>query len=274
MKKRLSILTASAFVLGLAACGTDDNAGDNDKQKVQTNQVKINNTDNGSKRLSLSDRAERQVEQMNEVDDANVIISNNNAYVAVKLRDGGNGNNENNGNGNRDGGNNEANGNGGANNGEAFGGGAGTGGTGGTGTGGAGTGGSGTGDKAGTAGNGIPGDNDGRVNQNNGKGSDGLIDGNGDAGNGNNKDNAKINKNGDDKNGEHYSKVSTKFEQRIADQVRQADDRIHRVYVSFDKNFYNTMGNYANDIRDNNNREGLFEDFNNTIDDVFRRDSK
>ncbi|CAM3766317.1 YhcN/YlaJ family sporulation lipoprotein [Mesobacillus zeae] len=268
MKKSLRILTASAFVLGLAACGTDDNAGDNDKQKVQTNQVKINNTDNGSKRLSLSDRAERQVEQMNEVDDANVIISNNNAYVAVKLRDGGNGNNENNGNGNRDGGNNEANGNGGA----------GTGGTGGTGTGGAGTGGSGTGERAGTTGNGIPGDNDGRVNQNNGKGSDGLIDGNGDAGNdNNNKDNAKINnggKNDDGKNGEHYSKVSTKFEQRIADQVRQADDRIHRVYVSFDENFYNTMGNYANDIRDNNNREGLFEDFNNTINDVFRRDRK
>ncbi|WP_071460441.1 YhcN/YlaJ family sporulation lipoprotein [Bacillus massilinigeriensis] len=253
MKKKWSVLAAGVFAIGLAACGADDNdqANDNGQQKVQMDKPKVNNT-RDNKKLSLSDRAERQVEQMNEVDDANVIITNNNAYVAVKLRDG----NRN----NQDGNNDDAN-----RGGEAFGGG-------GMGTDGAGTG------NADTYGTGMGGDRpgygqDGKISQDHDKGSDGFIDGKGDAGNKNNNQNNNNNVNNQEENKDrsNYSEVSTKFEQRIADKVRQADDRIHKVYVSFDEDFYNTMGNYTNDIRNNNNRDGLFRDFNNTIDDVFNR---
>jgi hypothetical protein len=67
----------------------------------------------------------------------------------------------------------------------------------------------------------------------------------------------------------NYSEVSSKFEQKIADQVRQADKRIHKVFVSVDPDLYNRMGTFADDIRTNRNRDGLFDNFNTTMNDFF-----
>ena len=86
--------------------------------------------------------------------------------------------------------------------------------------------------------------------------------------NGNNNNNAI-----GTKEGNQYSKVSNRFEQNIADQVRKADNKIHKVYVSVDPNLYNRMNTYANDIRTNGNRDGLFEDFNATVNDFFGRNN-
>ncbi len=71
-------------------------------------------------------------------------------------------------------------------------------------------------------------------------------------------------------NGNNYSKVSNSFEQKVADQVRQADNRIHKVYVSVNPDLHNRMNTFADDIRTNGNRDGLFNDFTNTMNDFFR----
>ncbi|WP_428911768.1 YhcN/YlaJ family sporulation lipoprotein [Niallia sp. Krafla_26] len=253
MKKGLMLVGATVLSLSLTGCGGDDNAaGINNNGNNQSNEVRPianynnNNNNNNDRNLRISDRAERQVERLNEVDDAHVIISNNNAYVTVRLANDKNTNNRTN-NANMNTNNNNTRG----------------------------------------TGNFLE---NGTVNQN---GNDGIINGRGDAGTRDNRtsdpgtaDNARIRTNNDNDglgtrnnmnntntrgNGTNYSEVSNSFEQKIADQVRQADKNIHNVYVSVNPDLYNRMNTFADDIRTNRNRDGLFDDFSNTINDFFGR---
>ena len=277
------IVGSAVLSLSLTGCGGDDNAGgvnnndNNNGASVQSNEVRpIANNRNNDRTLRISDRAEKQVERLDQVDDAHVIISNNNAYVTVRLANNqNNNNNANNGNNrnartsmdNRDNGNARPIIDNGNNR------------------------------------NATTIIDNGTVNQD---GNDGMINGRGDAGNGNRDNktsdprignggnlgaddnnnntfgigNGDNNNNGNNNNnaigtreGNQYSKVSNRFEQNIADQVRKADNKIHKVYVSVDPNLYNRMNTYANDIRTNGNRDGLFEDFNATVNDFFGRNN-
>ncbi|OLS36766.1 YhcN/YlaJ family sporulation lipoprotein [Bacillus sp. MRMR6] len=270
MKKSWTILSSAAVLsLCLAGCGGDNQAGGQNRengnnntigQNVRNNQVGTRNVNNNrnamnDRTLRVADQAEQQVEKMAEVDEAHVIIANNNAYVAVRMAN----NNNNNNNAN----NNNANTNPTNTN---------------------------------TAGN------NGFVNQDGRSGTiqDGMIDGQGDAGtnrrntgmgtNGNNARNNNNNNNfigtertnrnnGTQGNNEvgtaprtvHYTEVSNAFGQKIADQVRQADNKIHKVYISVNPDLYTRMNTYAEDIRTDRNRPGLFEDFTNTVNDFFGR---
>lgn len=194
MKKSWVILGAAVLSMSLTACAGNNNSAENDNngnQQVQTNNnqgPKVLDENRNNRTLTISDRAEQQVEEMREVEDAHVIISNNNAYVALKLTSV----------------NNEA-------------------------------------------GN--------RTNN-------GMMNGNGDGqntGNGNAAENTK----------HRYSKVSSEFEQKVADQVREADNKIHEVYVSASPDLYNELTTYANTINTGQNNDNLFEDFNDMVNDFF-----
>ncbi|WP_059172646.1 YhcN/YlaJ family sporulation lipoprotein [Bacillus sp. FJAT-27445] len=288
MKKGSKVLLSALLLIGLAGCGANNN--DNGKNKVQTNRARINNVGD-NQQLRVSDRAARAVERLKEVDRAHVIVSNNNAYVAVRMND----NNGRNGagtfnNGNRNDGNNgnmldngriDQHGNDGIINGKGDAGNknrdgrtynTGNGGmNGNTGIYGAGNGagsgfrdyGYGTGETGGYgAGDGMAGglgNNNGNYLNNNNNNNRGTITG---YGNDNNRDVIS------DPN---YTSVNTKFEQKIADQVRKADKSIHKVYISFNPDFYDTMNGYANNINDGRNRSGLFNDFTGTMRGVFGR---
>ena len=246
MKKSIIIAGCAVFTIGLAGCGANNNAADdNGDQQVEISQVQRGPATEGTK-LQLADRAERQVEQMQEVDDARVIISENNAYVAVRLA-------ENNG---------ENNGNASVNdalddNGRTF-------------------------------------AENGRVDQgDNRAGNDGIIDGKGDAGNddrqksgstnrnnvfGNDNDNGNGNMNGigntnmnGNATGNTMNGNNSQLEMQIEQRVRQANNRIDKVYVSVDRNAYDRMGTFADDIRTDRNRDGMFEDFRNAMDGFFER---
>jgi len=246
MKKSIIIAGCAVFTMSLAGCGANNNAADdNGDQQVEISQVQRGPATEGTK-LQLADRAERQVEQMPEVDDARVIISENNAYVAVRLADN---NGENNGNATV----NDA-----------------------------------------LDGNGRTFAENGRVDQgDNRAGNDGIIDGKGDAGNGdrqnagntngnnvfdNDNDNGNGNMNGigntnmnGNATGNTMNGRNGQLEQQIEQRVRQANNRIDNVYVSVDRNAYNRMGTFADDIRTDKNRDGMFEDFRNAMDGFFGR---
>lgn len=245
MKKSIIIAGCAVFTMGLAGCGANNNAADNNRdQQVEINQVRRGPATEGN-RLQLADRAERQVEQMPEVDDARVIISENNAYVAVRLAD----NLENDGNA-------EIN--------DAL------------------------------DGNGRTFAENGRVDQDDSRdGNDGIIDGKGDAGNGDRQNAGNTNGNNvfDNDNGNGNGNMNGigntnmngnatgntmngrngQLEQQIEQRVRQANNRIDNVYVSVDRNAYNRMGTFADDIRTDRNRDGLFEDFREAMDGFFGR---
>ncbi|KKK37485.1 hypothetical protein WQ57_13650 [Mesobacillus campisalis] len=274
MKKTWIVAGCAVLSLSLAGCGVNNNAARDDNNQgpqVMNNQDRPrtfnNNNRDGNRTLTISDRAEKQVEKMEEVEDAHVIISENNAYVTVRM------NNNNNNNNNR-----ENNGNARVNdmdrNGEGF-------------------------IEEGTV----------KPDRNRNRADDGIIDGQGDAGSGDlqnagagnrnnnntifgNNDtggnnaamggsttgnggsaagagNAGNNTAGDTGRATNYSEVSSKFEQKIADQVRQADKRIHKVFVSVDPDLYDRMGTFADDIRNNRNRDGMFDNFNTTMNDFF-----
>lgn len=229
MKKSIIIAGCAVFTMGLAGCGANNNAADNNRdQQVEINQVRRGPVTTADNRLQLADRAERQVEQMPEVDDARVIISDNNAYVAVRLADN---NIDNDGNARV----NDA-----------------------------------------MDGNGRTFAENGRVDQDdNASGNDGIIDGEGDAGKEDRSnagtygtDNDRTDMNGTARNnGEDF----TSLKQQIKQRVRQANKGIDSVYVSVDRNAYDRMGSFTDDIRTDRNRDGLFEDFRNTMDGFFGR---
>ncbi|RHW41720.1 hypothetical protein D1B31_08395 [Neobacillus notoginsengisoli] len=295
MNRGSKVLLSALLLFGLAGCGTNNN--DNAKNKVMTNRARINNVGD-QQQLRVSDRAARAVERLKEVDRAHVIISNNNAYVAVRMNDnnGRNGtgiyNNDNrngnrmNNNVNRNGNNDfmdngriNQHGNDGIINGKGDAGNKNNGRNGnGLGNGNAGTYGTnggyrgfgyGTGESVGYgAGDGMSrgfGNNNGNNNINNRDG--GIVTRFDDNNNRTNDTNRDIVRD------PSYTGVSTAFEQKIADQVRKADNKIHRVYISFNPDFYDTMNGYANDINNGNNRnrDGLFNDFTGRMNNVFGR---
>lgn len=252
MSKTLTIVALSLSIIGVAGCGAN-NAGEDRNGTMQINQTESYN----QRSLRVESSAEENIERMAEVDEAHVIIANNDAYVAVRLAD----------DNNRTARNTRSNGNR--------------------------TGREGTNIMGGIGGNGVGGTGERRtdgIGRNTGTGTmdgtnlgtygTGRRNGNGNgngagasygAGNGTNTGTARLyGQSGGGGNGQGYTQVSNKFEQQIADQVREANRDINNVYVSVDSGFFDQMTGYAHDIRDGGNRNGLFNDFNNTVRGLFR----
>lgn len=274
------VLTST--LIGLTGCaGDNQNAGgDNNGGNLGVNNVRNdvrNNDNNGitgrnvsNQNLRVSTRAANNVERLGEVDQAHVIIRNNDAYVAVQLNNqrdttgdragtGTNTTNNRGGNGNNAG-NTQNNGN--LTN---------TGNTGITGnytnSGITGT----TNHNLNTGAGAINGNNTGagtdRITGNNTNTGNNGNDGTGtNMGNTGNTGRNGTNMNGNNgTGGTNYKEVSNRLEQRIADQVRAADKNIHKVYVSYDNDFYTQMNTYTNDIQNGRNRDGIWDDFTDTV---------
>jgi YhcN/YlaJ family sporulation lipoprotein len=252
LKKGLITFVLTSTLIGLTGCaGDNQNAGgDNNGGNLGVNNVRnnIRNNDNtgitgrnvSNQKLRVSTRASNKVERLGEVDQAHVIIRNNDAYVAVRLNNqqgitgdragttnnrGENGNNA---------GNTQNTGNAGI------------------------TGNNTNAGKTGITGNYTNSGTNGTTN-NNLNTEAGAITGNntGNTGTGMNGKNGT--------GGTTYKEVSTHLEQRIADQVRAVDKNIHNVYVSYDNDFYSQMNNYTNDIQNGRNRNGIWDDFTDTV---------
>ncbi|WHY02761.1 YhcN/YlaJ family sporulation lipoprotein [Neobacillus sp. DY30] len=282
MKKGLITFVLTSTLIGLTGCaGDNQNAGgDNNGGNLGVNNVRNdvrNNDNNGitgrnvsNQNLRVSTRAANNVERLGEVDQAHVIIRNNDAYVAVQLNNqrdttgdragtGTNTTNNRGGNGNNAG-NTQNNGN--LTN---------TGNTGITGnytnSGITGT----TNHNLNTGAGAINGNNTGagtdRITGNNTNTGNNGNDGTGtNMGNTGNTGRNGTNMNGNNgTGGTNYKEVSNRLEQRIADQVRAADKNIHKVYVSYDNDFYTQMNTYTNDIQNGRNRDGIWDDFTDTV---------
>ncbi|PFP25897.1 hypothetical protein COJ96_19265 [Bacillus sp. AFS073361] len=93
VRKSWMTFVLATTLLGLTGCANDnDNAANNNTNDLGVNNVR-NNAINGvnvrnvaNQNLRVSARATRNVESLKEVDQANVIIRNNDAYVAVRLK--------------------------------------------------------------------------------------------------------------------------------------------------------------------------------------------
>ncbi len=85
MFKWLAILSLLLFI---TACGADSAADDNNK-KENNRGTKVQNVDdeNNDSKMRVADKAQDKIENMQEVRHANVIVTENNAYVAVVLED-------------------------------------------------------------------------------------------------------------------------------------------------------------------------------------------
>ncbi len=70
------------------------------------------------------------------------------------------------------------------------------------------------------------------------------------------------------KNGEN-GEVTDPLKKKISDQVKATDRDIRNVYVSADPDFVNRMEGYGNRINEDATRNGLFEDFTETVRRVF-----
>jgi hypothetical protein len=306
LKKGLVTFVLASTLVGLTGCA--DNATKNNLRNDANNRLDVRNVrnDNNNNRLSVqnanthnlrySNRAGRAVEKLQEVDLAHVIIRNNDAYVAVRLKNNrfqtgtGTTNTRNNtgatgtrGTTSITGTNNNlgTTGTNGRDN-RLTARGAGTGlngnypGTTGvnpidnTNTG-LNTGAGGASNTRGTIG--IRGTNNnagttGTMNNNNGNGTNGTNNNN--TFTGTNNGTAGTN---DGTTGTNYRSVSSPLDQRIADQVRTSDKSIHRVYVSYDRDFFRQMTNYSTDLNTkgrNRNNNNLWNDFNRTVKNIFR----
>ncbi|MEH7335794.1 YhcN/YlaJ family sporulation lipoprotein [Neobacillus drentensis] len=193
--KKISLVSVviAAALLGLTGCN-NDKALNNSRNNLGTN-----NINNGSNQnLRVSARASNNVESLNEVDQAHVILRNNDAYVAVSLKN-----------------------------------------------------------NTGNTGTDVIGTNDGTT---------GTRDTST-----NNVDRTKLGGrtigSGDNTN---YKKAASPLDKKIERQVRDADHSIDNVYISYDTAFFGQMTNYTNDLRNGTNRDGVWNDFTNTIHGVFR----
>jgi spore cortex protein len=97
--KRIALVSVALTALVLSACGVN-NDGSNDTA-VQSrditkptrvnnpgntnNLTNINNVNNDTQGMKVEDQIEDKIVSMNEVDQSNVTIKNNNAYVAAQL---------------------------------------------------------------------------------------------------------------------------------------------------------------------------------------------
>lgn len=233
VKKSWITFVLATSLVGLTGCaGNNDNGannnanmnnaanmGDNNVSNNAINGVNVRNVSN--KDLRVSGRAINNVERLKEVDEANVIIRNNDAYVAVRLN--------NNQNGNRA-----------------------HGGTTGTGP-----------NMNATYGNGY---NSGTT------GTNGAVNLNASTGNPDNpgtngtRNNARINRANDINARTNHTSA---LDRKIINQVRAADRSIDNVYVSYDNNTFGQMTNFSNNIRNGTNRDGLWNDFTNSVDRMF-----
>ncbi|MED4025921.1 YhcN/YlaJ family sporulation lipoprotein [Priestia megaterium] len=68
---------------------------------------------------------------------------------------------------------------------------------------------------------------------------------------------------------EANGEVTDPLKEKISDQVRATDRDIRNVYVSSDPDFVNRMEGYGNRINEDTTRNGLFEDFTETVRRVF-----
>lgn len=61
-------------------------ANDNNRNEANNSLTKINNVHNDTQKNKVADSIEDKIVSMNEVDQSNVTLKNNNAYVAAKLK--------------------------------------------------------------------------------------------------------------------------------------------------------------------------------------------
>lgn len=276
LKKGLVTFVLASTLIGLTGCNTTTkNDLRNDVNNDLTTRNVRNNMDNrlnvqnvrDNNNLRVSNRAGRSVEKLKEVDLAHVIIRDNDAYVAVRLQ-----NNRNQ-----------------------------TGTTGTTGT----TNITGTNttrnnlatnnynstsyNSLGTAkhGNypnntGVTGvDNTGtgignNVNAGQGVNTRGTVDIRG-TGTGSTVDNSGFTGTNNGTTGTYdgttrsnYHHVSSALDKKIQKQVHVAEKSINRVYISYDRTFFNQMTNYSNDLSTGRNKNGVWNDFTNSVNNIFR----
>ncbi|WP_425490374.1 YhcN/YlaJ family sporulation lipoprotein [Heyndrickxia vini] len=65
------------------------------------------------------------------------------------------------------------------------------------------------------------------------------------------------------------NELSKTVENKIAKEVRKADNDIDNVYVSVNPDFFDRMTDYGNDIRNGHPISGLFDQFNQTVQRIF-----
>ena len=285
MKKGLVTFVLASTLVGLTGCA--DNATKNNLRNDANNRLDVRNVRNdNNNRMSVqnvnthnlrySNRAGRAVEKLQEVDLAHVIIRNNDAYVAVRLKNNrfqtGTGTTNNRNNTGATGTNNNlgtTGTNGRDNHLTARGAGTGL-----------------NGNYPGTTGvnaldNTGTGLNPGAGGTSNTRGTIGIRgtnNNNGTTGTMNNNNTFTGTNNGtagtnDGTTGANYRSVSSPLDQRIADQVRTADKSVHRVYISYDRDFFRQMTNYSTDLNTkgrNRNNNNLWNDFNRTVKNIFR----
>ncbi|WP_409273193.1 YhcN/YlaJ family sporulation lipoprotein [Neobacillus sp. SCS-31] len=84
--KRIALVSVALTALVLSACGVNnDGSNDNNRQKAN-----INNVNNDTQGMKVADQIEDKIVSMNEVDQSNVTIKNNNAYVTAQLNNNNN----------------------------------------------------------------------------------------------------------------------------------------------------------------------------------------
>lgn len=229
MKRSWIAFVLTSFLIGLTGCNGDHNTSSNmngrDNLDVNNNdknrQNKIIGRDVLNENLQISNRAIKNVERLGEVERAHVVIRNNDAYVAVQIKN------------NRDqriktGTNNQMNIGADRNQGNSMG-----------------------------RSNKITGKNNknarsdrndmdlgtnGFIGSDTGAGAGSLggvgLIGNRGTGTNTGLTGTDINRNNED-GGPYYREASTALEQRIAHEVRAADPSIHKVYISYDHHFIN-----------------------------------
>ncbi|WP_316572838.1 YhcN/YlaJ family sporulation lipoprotein [Neobacillus sp. YIM B06451] len=79
--KRIALVSVALTALVLSACGVN-NGGSNDNN----GRTNINNVNNDTQGMKVADQIEDKIVSMNEVDQSNVTIKNNNAYVTAQLK--------------------------------------------------------------------------------------------------------------------------------------------------------------------------------------------
>ena len=68
----------------------NENTNNNNRHEANNNLTNINNVNNDTQRMKVADQIEDKIVSMNEVDQSNVTIKNNNAYVAAQLKNNNN----------------------------------------------------------------------------------------------------------------------------------------------------------------------------------------
>lgn len=259
LKRSWLPIVLTTFLIGVSGCNDDQNAvnehsdGNVSVNNVNSNPISVNNVTNQN--LMVSTRASEIVERMEEIDLAQVIIRNNDAFVAVRLNNHQNTTNNNSNestipinnisdkNRNRNNtdtplitriaqNNDNAGSEGHAGSPRITGVGTNT-------------------DNAGSEGN-------AGMRTNNGTDYIGAYTGT----------NLRVNNNG---TGGPNNEGASRLQQSIANQVRSVNRNIDNVYVSFDPNIYNHMTSYARYLQNGRNRDQVLTDFSDTIERFFNQ---